>query len=563
MCVIAGKNSKNDIKLTANIIDINTILSMMNLEEDKIRCADALVKILESNGVKFIFGHPGEQILPFYDALRSSNIKHVLMRHEQGAAHAADGYARVSGEFGVCVSTAGPGALNLVMGVATAFKDSIPMIVITGDVENDLKGKNVFQDIDVQGVFRPITLETFHIEDPADGVLKLKKAVEIIKHGKTGPVHLNFPKDVLNDGVDLSVLNENVEYHSNTSLKGIDDAVNLMKTSKRPLILAGTGVIWAHAVNELKDFSEKYGVPVTTTYSARGVLPENHPLCLGMIGLRGTTAANFAGKNCDLLIAIGCRFSERTKLGIGDCKIIHINLDSEVLEGDVRIHGDAGQFLDKIDGINIKNTNEWLQELETHKRTYEIKTNYPNIPIKPQKAIKEVLEASGDSITISDAGTHTTWVTLLKKVTRPSSLLFSGGFGPMGYGLPAAIGASLANPEERVVLVAGDGGFQMTMEELAVIAQEKLPILICIINNCCLGIIKQWQDMHYRERYEVELENPDFLEIANAYGIKSKRVNSPDEVFKAVKNALELKEPYLIDIMVDKEEGITLPKVIP
>ena len=535
----------------------------MNLGKDKMRCADALVKILESNGVKFIFGHPGEQILPFYDALRSSNIKHVLMRHEQGAAHAADGYARVSGDFGVCISTAGPGALNLAMGVATAFKDSIPMIVITGDVDSNLKGTNVFQDIDINGVFRPITLETFYIEDPADGISKLKKAVEMIKHGKTGPVHLNFPKDVLNACVDTcSVTAKDVD-HEDASLKDIGDAIKLIEKSKRPLILAGTGIIWAHAVDKLRDFSIKYNVPVATTYSARGVLPEDHPLCLGMMGLRGTTAANFAGKNCDLLIAVGCRFSERTVLGIGDPEIIHVNLDGEVLEGNIKIQGDVGQFLDKIRDITVENTDEWLHELENHKRTYEIKTSYKDIPVKPQRAVKEILDASDDSTTISDAGTHTTWVTLLKKVTRPSSLLFSGGFGPMGYGLPAAIGASLADPSERVVLVVGDGGFQMTIQELAVIAQEKLPILICIINNCCLGIIKQWQDMHYRERYEVELENPDFCEIADAYGIKSKRVNAPDEIFESVKNALELNEPYLIDIMVDKEEGIILPKIKP
>ncbi|HEX3014393.1 MAG TPA: thiamine pyrophosphate-binding protein [Methanobacterium sp.] len=535
----------------------------MNQSDSTLRCADALVEILESNGVKFIFGHPGEQILPFYDALRSSKIKHVLMRHEQGAVHAADGYARASGEFGVCISTAGPGALNLTMGVATAFKDSIPMIVITGDVDTDLKGTNVFQDIDIEGVFRPITLETFHIEDPADGVLKLKEAVEMIKHGKTGPVHLNFPKDILNAPVDASVVTtEDVEYED-ISLNDIDDAAKLIEMSKSPLILAGTGIIWAHAVNKLRDFSLKHGIPVTTTYSARGVLPEDHPLCLGMIGLRGTTAANFAGKNCDLLIALGCRFSERTVIGIGDPEIIHVNLDGRVLEGNIKIQGDVGQFLDKMKDVNVQNTDEWLHELENHKRTYEIKTNYSDIPVKPQRAIKEILDASGDSTTISDAGTHTTWVTLLKKITRPSSLLFSGGFGPMGYGLPAAIGASLANSEERVVLVVGDGGFQMTMQELAVIAQEKLPIIVCIINNCCLGIIKQWQDMHYRERYEVELENPDFLEIAKAYGIKSKRVNAPGEIFNAVKNALELEEPYLIDIMVDKEEGIILPKVKP
>ena len=535
----------------------------MNQSDSTIRCADALVKILELNGVKFIFGHPGEQILPFYDALRSSNIKHVLMRHEQGAVHAADGYARVSGEFGVCISTAGPGALNLTMGVATAFKDSIPLIVITGDVDTDLKGKNVFQDVDVEGVFRPITLETFHIEDPYDGILKLKRAVEIIKHGKTGPVHLNFPKDILNALVDTSAVADKCVECEDVPLNGINDAIKLIEMAERPLILAGTGVIWSHAVDKLRDFSLRYRIPVTTTYSARGVLPEDHPLCLGMIGLRGTTASNFAGKNCDLLVALGCRFSERTVIGIGNPGIIHVNLDGEVMEGDVKVHGDVGKFLDEMEGVTVQSTDKWLQELENRKKTYEIRTNYCDIPVKPQRAVKEILDASNDSTTVSDAGTHTTWVNLLKKVTRPSSLLFSGGFGPMGYGLPAAIGAYLADPQKKVVLVVGDGGFQMTMQELAVVAQENIPVLICIIDNSCLGIIKQWQDMHYRERYEVELENPDFIEIAAAYGIKSKRVNAPGEIFDAVKTALELEEPYLLDIMVDAEEGIILPKVNP
>jgi len=528
-----------------------------------VRCADALVQVLEQNGVKFIFGHPGEQILPFYDALRSSNIKHVLMRHEQGAAHAADGYARVSGNFGVCTATAGPGALNLVMGVGTAFKDSIPMVVITGDVERDQKGQNVFQDVDVQGIFNPITLNSFNIKDPEDGILKLKEAIVSITHDKTGPVHLNFPKDVLNEDVNMYWVDEKISYPNNVPLNEINDAVKLIEDSKRPLILAGTGIIWGHAVDKLKVFAEKYSIPVTTTYSARGVLPEDHPLCLGMIGLRGTTAANFAGNNCDLLIALGCRFSERTEIGIGKERIIHVNLDKSVLSGDIRIRADVSEFLDCLSDIKIISTRKWLSELESYKRTYNIKTDYNNIPIKPQRAIKDILDASEDSITVSDAGTHTTWVTLLKKIKRPSSLIFSGGFGPMGYGLPAAIGAALAEPEENVVLVTGDGGFQMTMQELAVIAQENIPILICIINNCCLGIIKQWQDMQYRKRFEVELENPDFVEIAKAYGIKAERIDSPDKIFKAVENALKLKEPYLIDIMVDKEEGIILPKINP
>lgn len=531
------------------------------MKSEDLRCADALCKILEQNDVKFIFGHPGEQILPFYDALRSSNIKHVLMRHEQGAAHAADGYARVSSNFGVCIATAGPGALNLVMGVATAYKDSIPMIVITGDVPRDLKGKNVFQDIDLNAIFKPITLETFYIENAEEGILKLKYAIELIKNGRTGPVHLNFPKDVLEDLVDMSIMDATSGCLFDPQLNGIDDAVKLIEESKRPLILAGTGIIWAHAVDELRAFAERHSVPVVTTYSARGVLPENHPLCLGMIGLRGTTAANFAGKNCDLLIALGCRFSERTSLGIGETKIIHVNPDTNVLEGNIKIQGDAGEFLNRIIDINPENLEKWLKELEGHKRTYEVKTNYNQVPIKPQRAIKEILDASGDITIISDAGTHTTWVNLLKKITRPSELIFSGGFGPMGYGLPAAIGASLANPEKKVILVVGDGGFQMTEQELAVIAQEKMDVLICIINNCCLGIIKQWQDINYRERYEVELENPDFIELAKSYGIRGKRINTPGDVYGAVINTLELKEPYLLDIMVDKEEGIILPKI--
>lgn len=534
----------------------------MTPHDNKIRCADALLKILEKNNVKYIFGHPGEQILPFYDALRTSSIKHVLMRHEQGAAHAADGYARVSSNFGVCVATAGPGALNLVMGVAAAFKDSVPMIVITGDVNRDFKGKNMFQDVDVNGVFKPITLESFQIESAEDGIKKLKHAVQLIKHGKTGPVHLNFPKDVLEEMVDQLRLDINEEYSPGSSLNGVEDAVTLIENSERPLILAGAGVIWAHAVDELRDFAERNSIPVATTYSARGVLPENHPLCLGMIGLRGTAASNFAGGNCDLLIAIGCRFSERTKPGIGKTEIIHINLDQDVLEGNIKIQGDAGDFLNKIMDTKIKNTEKWLQELKSHSKHYDIKTNYNDIPVKPQRAVKEILDASGDATTVGDAGTHTTWVNLLKKITRPSELIFSGGFGPMGYGLPAAIGASLANPEKNVVLVAGDGGFQMTEQELAVIAQEKMKILICIINNSSLGIIKQWQDMNYRERYEVELENPDFVKLADAYGIKGERVTAPHEVYSVVKNALNLKEPYLIDIMVDKEEGIILPEKV-
>lgn len=530
--------------------------------EDKIRCANALIKILESKGVKFIFGHPGEQILPFYHALRDSNIKHVLMRHEQGAAHAADGYARAAGSFGVCLASAGPGALNLVMGVATAYKDSVPLIVITGDVPTNLKGCNVFQGIDISDVFKPITLKTFNNQEAEEGIFNLKKALKMIKYGKKGPIHLNFPKNILNAMVDRSHLYYDVEYSSKTDSSGISDAVEIIEESKRPLILAGAGVLWSNAVDELKNFVEIHDLPLATTYHARGVLPEDHPLSLGMIGLRGTEAANFAGKKCDVLLALGCRFSDRTLAGIGEPKIIHVNLDRGVLMGDVKIQMDVGEFIKEIQEIRHLETGKWLDEIEGHDRFFKIKTEYKEIPIKPQQAIKEILDASGDFTVVNDAGTHTTWVTLLLNVKRPSSLIFSGGFGPMGYGVPAAVGASLANPGGNILVITGDGGFQMTSQELATIAQYKLPIVICVINNSSLGIIKQWQELYYEGPFEVELENPDFLQLAEAYHINAERVDSPGHVFKSVKKALQLKEPFLIEVVVDRDEEIPLPQVI-
>lgn len=538
------------------------------MKTKKVRCADALVGILKSRGVKFVFGHPGEQILPFYDALRTSKIKHVLMRHEQGAAHAADGYARSSGQMGVCLSTAGPGALNLVMGVATAYKDSVPILVITGDVPTDLKGGNVFQEIDICGVFQPITLKSFDVKDSEEAVFKLKEAIEMMQYGKTGPVHLNLPKDVLWGMVDISVITENIGHFPETDKENISadisNAIKLIEESERPFIIAGAGIIWADALMEFRKFVETYGIPVATTYPARGIIPEGHQLSLGMIGVRGTEAANFAGKNCDVLIALGCRLSERTRKGIGNCKVIHVNLDEKSLKGNINIKEDVLEFIRRLNDLKLGSTESWLLEIQKYSRSYCIKTDYLDVPLKPQRAIKEILDASEinsiDSIIINDAGTHTTWVTLLKTVKNPSSLLFSGGFGPMGYAVPASVGAAVANPDKHIVAVVGDGGFQMTLQELATIAQLDLPVVVCIINNSSLGIIKQWQDLYYEGRYEVELENPDFVKLAEAYNIVARRVDSPGSVFKAVKKALDTKKPYLIEVVVDKEEGIPLPR---
>jgi len=318
----------------------------------------------------------------------------------------------------------------------------------------------------------------------------------------------------------------------------------------------------AMAINELEKFVKKYNIPFATTYHARGVISEEDPLCLGMIGHRGTEAANFAGNNCDVLIGLGCRFSERTLSFINKSEIIHVNLDPEVLIGDYKICAPVKEVLIKIKDVDLKIDPKWLTEINHHKKYHPIRTDFNEKPLKPQKAIKEILDASDDSIIVNDAGIHTTYVTLLKKVKKPGSLIFSGGFGPMGYALPASIGVALARSEEKVVVIVGDGGFQMTLQEMGTIAQEKLPILICIINNSSLGIIKQWQDLYYHGRYAVELQNPDFVALAESYYIKATQVESTGTVMKAVRKALNTNEPFLIEILVDKEEGIPLPGVL-
>lgn len=526
----------------------------------KIRLADALVKILEKEGTKFIFGHPGEQILPFYQALQNSSIKHILTRHEQGAAHAADGYARSSFQPGVCVASAGPGALNLVMGVATAYKDSIPLLVITGDVSFQFKGENVFQDMDINAVFEPITLQSHLVKKPEEGIKLLKMAILTLKTGKTGPIHLNIPRDVLQVEVDQSLLDETVELNLPNDWSNFKQAEKLLENSKKPLILAGAGVLWAHAVNDLRVIAEKHQIPVATSYPARGVISEDHPLSMGLLGLRGTKAANFAGRNSDLVLALGCRLSERTLKGLGDVPIIQVNLDEKVLKGSVNIQADVKKFLEKIRKTPPKNTDKWLEELSKHPKTHKIRTNFKGTPLKPQRAIKEILEGKNDSILVNDAGSHTTWVNLLIKALEPSSLIFSGGLGPMGYGIPASVGVSLARPDKKVVVVVGDGGFQMTLQELATITELDLPIVICLINNRSLGIIRQWQELYYGAPFQVELDNPDFVKLANAYHIQAKRVDSPGDILPAVRDALKLNKPVLIEVIVDENEDIPLPE---
>ncbi|MGZ4857891.1 MAG: thiamine pyrophosphate-binding protein, partial [Methanobacteriaceae archaeon] len=391
---------------------------------------------------------------------------------------------------------------------------------------------------------------------------KIKNALNTLKNDKTGPIHLNFPRDVLQQEIDISmvkkVMNKKMP-KPETNWEDLDLAMEIFIESQRPLILVGGGVLWAHACSEVLEFAEKHQIPVVSTYPARGVIPENHTLSLGMIGIRGTEAANYAGEHADSILALGCRFSERTLTGIGNGQIVHVNLDKDVLRGDVVIQGDVGEFLLKIKHITRKNTKEWLLTLQKYPKVHSIKTDYHGVPLLPQRAIKEIMDATLNSLIINDAGSHTTWVTLLRQVNEPSSLIFSGGFGPMGYGVPAAIGVSLARPDKHVVVVVGDGGFQMTSQELSTISALNLPVLICVINNHSLGIIRQWQDLYYGGPYQVELRNPDFLKLAQAYGIDAERVDSPNDVYRTIRAVLKLNKPVLIDVLVDKNENIPLP----
>ncbi len=553
------------------------------MKPEKISCAKAIINILEQEDVEWIFGHPGEQILSLYDALRSSPINHVLVRHEQSAAHAADGYARASGKFGVCVATAGPGALNLVMGVATAYRDSIPILVITGDVPTKQRGQNTFQDIDLCSVFKPISRKTFYSSNVKEAISNLKKSIAMLKKGPTGPVHLNLPKDVLDEFIDENIIFKlDIDFesgslgNSQSNLSQLKKVVESIKSAKKPLIVAGAGLVWSGALNEIRKFVNKSHIPLATTYHGRGILREDDDYCVGLIGNRGTPVGNYAGANCDLVLGLGCRFSERTFTGIGsgenNPQIIQVNMDPETLKGDINLQMDVKEFLNEIMKISESSRPEydphiksWLEELQVyskdHPAPYDTEFFYSKVPLKPQQAIKEILDGSGDSTIVNDAGTHTTWVTLYKKVLRPFSMLFSGAFGPMGYGLPAAIGACFARPSESIVAIIGDGGFQMTIQELATVHQNNLTMVICIINNSSLGIIRQWQEMYHSGTYEIELENPDFVKLVQAYGIEAVRVESPGEVFKFVKKGIEMKKPFLIDISV-KEENIPLPDFI-
>ena len=605
--------------------------------------AEVLINLLEKDGVKYIFGHPGEQILPFYKFLKDSSIEHILTRHEQGAVHAADAYARSSGNYGLCISTAGPGAMNLVMGLATAFKDSVPILVITGDNDYSKKDEDIFQNSPINSVFENITIKSFHPDCGKSAIFNLIEALIILHKSPKGPVHINLSKDVLLEDIDfdaivfkeiidsfdyplfddfdcglcsdLEIFDKKIscfdDFYSlvdifdkyfiyydgklifdkglyvksddsnKNTLKDVDKDINLaiekVKLSRKPLVIVGNGIVWGKSIEKLSAFVSKTWVPIATTFHSKGIISESDKLNLGIVGLRGTSLANYAYENSDCILALGAKLSERT---IASCcyddvrdKIIHINIDENCLKGNVNLCMDVSCFLDlllnEIDSRDYKDKDyilysDWINEIYSNYEALivegvdEKEENY--IPLRPPYAINKIVNAFKGSYFLSDAGTHTTWTTLLSKNDKFGKLLFSGGFGPMGYGLPASIGVAIAHPNDKAVVICGDGDIQMVIQELATIREYDLNVVVFIIDNSQLGIIRQWEETVYdMGKYQIDLRNPDFVKLANAYGIDSIKVESQEDLELAIDKASNSHHPFLVDVCVC-EENIPLPK---
>ena len=506
--------------------------------------ADKIVKILEEEGIDTVFGIPGEQIMPLYKALSTSNINHVLTRHEQAAAHAADGFTRASGKIGVCIATASPGALNCTMALATAFRDNVPILILTGDNELKYRGSDHFQTTPQFEMFKHITRASYNPLNGTEAMYVLRAAIYELKTMPKGPIHINLAKDVLLqeefDDFDLCYLCED-------DMSKISDAQELINASERPLFILGAGAI--SQKEKIEDIAKKHKIPVTTTFHAKGIISEDDELNLGMVGIRSTPRAKYAFENSDCIIALGIKASERTLPEVPE-NLIHVNLNKDVLVGDYPIHGKVEDFLSQIEFSDA----EWLSEILEIDNSIEIEG--VDDDLKPQAAIKRILERFPDDIIVSDAGSHTTWTTLLMKSLKARQFLFPGAMAPMGYGLPAAIGASIATGE-RVITINGDGDIQMNIQELATLAENKLDVIVFILNNSEFGIIRQWEeDMYDMEPYQISLKNPDFLKLASSYGIDAVMVDNLEDLELVLSK--ELSGPLVVEVVVESE-NIPLP----
>ena len=546
--------------------------------ENTLTGAQILMTILQEEGVDTLFGFPGGAVIDIYDELARTPIQHILVRHEQGAVHAADGYARASGKVGVCLVTSGPGATNTVTGIASAYMDSIPLVIITGQVPTQLIGNDAFQEVDIVGITRPCTKHNYLVKRIEDLAQVLKEAFYIARSGRPGPVLVDIPKDITKKRIaytpaePVRLKSYNPTYQPN--LWQLEKVITLIREAQRPMIFAGGGVILSKGSSELTAFARKTLMPVTTSLMGMGAFPGTDPLCLGMIGMHGTYRANMATGACDLLIAVGVRFDDRvtgrTDAFAAQAKIVHIDIDptsirknvqvSLPLVGDCRITlSELNRLIESIDfGDLAEQRRSWLDQIDQWKQTGALNYDQTTV-IKPQYVVETLYRLTqGQAIITTEVGQNQMWAAQYYHFDHPDHFITSGGLGVMGFGLPAAIGAQVAQPGKLVVDIAGDGSIQMNIQEMATAIQYGLPVKVVILNNRYLGMVRQWQELFYDKRYAcTNMEYaPDFVKLAEAYGALGLRATTPDEVESVLKQGLSSPQAAIMDFWVDREECV-------
>ncbi|MEC9489784.1 MAG: biosynthetic-type acetolactate synthase large subunit [Halanaerobiales bacterium] len=538
----------------------------------KLNGGEIIIESLKKENVDVVFGYPGGAVINLYDALYSSNMKHYLGRHEQGVIHAADGYARSSGKVGVCIATSGPGGTNLVTGLANAQMDSIPLVAFTGQVSSSLIGKDAFQEADIKGISLPVTKHNFLVTDINDLARTIKEAFYIARTGRPGPVLIDLAKDVTQavaefdypERVDLPGYKPTFEGHK----LQINKAAKAINEAKRPLLYVGGGAVISGAQSEIRQMVEKAKIPITTTLMALGIYPEDQDLALEMLGMHGTQYANKATLETDLLIAVGARFDDRVTGKLDEfasqADIIQIDIDpAEIgknLDVEVPIVGDVKTVLKELlPFIKEKENGAWQQRIKELKEKFPLKyEDDDSETIKPQYIMEEIDKyTKGDATIVTEVGQHQMWAAQFHKYKKPRQFITSGGLGTMGYGLPAAIGAQIGQPEEKVVLIAGDGSIQMNIQELGTAQAYNIPIKIIIFNNKYLGMVRQWQEFFFDKRYSsTKIPAPDFVKMGDAYGIWSKSIDQKSKLDTALKEAMEHNGPAILDVHIPEEENV-------